>query len=55
MGGYVELVQDIKHANENFIKIVLNDGFVPNFDSYASVFTERFPSIFPVYLKPIFE
>ncbi len=47
-------MQDIKHASENFLKIVLNDGLIPNFDSYASVFTERFPSIFPINLKPVF-
>jgi hypothetical protein len=54
MGGYTELVQDIKHASENFLSIVLSDGLIPNFDAYASVLSERFPSLFPINLKPIF-
>lgn len=55
MGGYVEIVRDIKHANENFLKIVLNDGLLPNFDTFASVLSERFPSLFPINLKPSIE
>jgi hypothetical protein len=54
MAGYAELVQDIKHASENFLSMVLNDGLVPNFDAYASVLSERFPPLFPINLKPIF-